>query len=131
MNLEDMTPDEISAEAKAFISVAVMEDGSKERLKRAYEIIAALLTENERLRAFASEQADDISRITAWHPHSAVGALRFMRLEKQYDAVREVLQVILDQWPYLNCVCGRNKPRISESLRERAKVALEGGRRVP
>jgi len=44
-------------------------------------------------------------------------------LREQRDEARRVLSEILALWPYLNCACGRNKPRLSEALREAAKKA--------
>jgi hypothetical protein len=36
-----------------------------------------------------------------------------------------LLTEIMDLYPYMNCVCGRNKPRLPETLRESARAVLK------
>lgn len=45
-------------------------------------------------------------------------------LELEMKELRSVLKSILELYPYLNCVCGRNKPRIPDKLRKQAHNIL-------
>jgi hypothetical protein len=47
--------------------------------------------------------------------------------ESQRDAARAVLAEVADLYPYLPCVCGRQKNRMSEALRASVLNALRGG----
>jgi chromosome segregation ATPase len=77
----------------------------------------------ERSARFA-EQADQLMRERdEAREEAAVLADDLYKARFERDEARRVLSEILALWPYLNCACGRNKPRLSEALREAAKKA--------
>jgi len=58
-------------------------------------------------------------------PHESPGRTEYaVGLEREVERLRAALTAIVDAYPYLNCVCGRNKPRMSGETRNAALVAL-------
>lgn len=51
-------------------------------------------------------------------------AERCKQAEVRSTAMHGLLSEVLELYPHLNCVCGRNKPRIGEDLRAHIKGAL-------
>lgn len=48
-------------------------------------------------------------------------------LEHEVQELRLILGKILDLYPYLNCVCGRNKSRIPDEMRKHARDITNNG----
>ena len=48
-------------------------------------------------------------------------------LEREVKKLRLILGNILDLYPYLNCVCGRNKSRIPDEMRKQARDITNNG----
>lgn len=46
---------------------------------------------------------------------------------EQVAKLRMALKEIYDLWPYINCVCGRNAPRLGRERREAIKQLIEEG----
>lgn len=46
--------------------------------------------------------------------------------DEEIAQLRRVLRQILDEYPYLHCVCGRVKDRIKDDVRVEARKLLEG-----
>ena len=57
--------------------------------------------------------------------HESPGRTEYVvGLEQEVERLRAILTAIVDDYPYLNCVCGRNKLRIPGEKRNTALVAL-------
>lgn len=66
-----------------------------------------------------------------WNEDQAIGERAQREHANVVQAAPELLaalEEILGDWPYVICVCGREKPRFPESLRERAKKAVHMAR---
>lgn len=59
---------------------------------------------------------------------AALDELRSQRDENKrlLQRAQSVIHQILEQYPHVNCVCGRSKERISPSLREVMKAIVDG-----
>lgn len=71
------------------------------------------------------EQIEQLTR-EVWVAEQRAAADTILRLELESLNLRRVLRQILDEYPYLHCVCGRMKDRIKDAVRVEARKLLEG-----
>ena len=46
--------------------------------------------------------------------------------EQKRVELLSLLKEVTSLWPHVNCVCGRNKQRISDNLREKIEAVIKG-----
>ena len=68
-----------------------------------------------------------VSQVFASEKEAKVWASQVLSGTHKSEApeARTLLSEIMDLYPYLNCVCGRNKPRVPDSLRDSVRSFLK------